>query len=52
MLTCDQCGRTVNEAAAATWTLSVEDGRRRRFCEECSRRHLRAIEGKLDSEYW
>jgi hypothetical protein len=30
----------------------VENGRRKLFCERCSREHLRAIEGKLDSEFW
>lgn len=35
-----------------TWTVAVENGRRRRFCDECSRRHLRAMEAKLDSEWW
>jgi hypothetical protein len=30
----------------------VENGRMRRFCDECSRANLRAMEGKLDSEYW
>jgi hypothetical protein len=24
----------------------------RRYCDECSRTNLRAMEGKLDSEYW
>ena len=35
-----------------TWTTAVENGRRRVFCDGCSREHLRAIEGKLDSEWW
>jgi len=35
-----------------TWTTAVENGRSRVFCETCSREHLRAIEGKLDSEWW
>lgn len=51
-MTCDLCGRQAEEAEALTWTTSVEQGRTRRFCESCSREHLRSIEGKLDSEFW
>jgi hypothetical protein len=35
-----------------TWVISVENGRRRVYCDRCSREHLRAIESKLDSEWW
>lgn len=53
MLTCDYCGRTAPEGAETlTWTTAVEQGRRKTFCEECSREHLRAMEGKLDSAWW
>ena len=53
MITCDHCGRQVEtEVRALTWTLSVERGRERRYCDDCSRTHLRSIEGKLDSEWW
>lgn len=53
-ITCDFCGRTAVDDAATrlTWSISVENGRQRAFCDTCSREHLRAIEGKLDSEYW
>jgi hypothetical protein len=51
--TCDFCGRQEpDEAKTLTWTTAVENGRLRRYCDECSRTHLRAMEGKLDSEYW
>jgi hypothetical protein len=51
--TCDFCGRTEeDDAKTLTWTTAVENGRRRTFCESCSRQHLRAMEGKLDSEWW
>ncbi len=53
MATCDFCGLTVEDGAATlTWTTSVENGRQRSYCDRCSREHLRAMEGKLDSEYW
>ena len=52
MVTCDFCGRQAEEAAALTWTTSVENARRRTYCDDCSRTHLRAIEGKLDQEWW
>ena len=51
--TCDFCGRVEeDEAATLTWTTAVENGRQRTFCDECSRTHLRAMESKLDSEWW
>jgi hypothetical protein len=54
-LTCDFCGTRAEddeESATLTWTTSVENGRLRRYCDRCSREHLRAMEGKLDSEFW
>ena len=51
--TCDFCGTTApDDALPLTWTTAVENGRSRVFCYRCSREHLRAIEGKLDSEWW
>ena len=35
-----------------TWITSVENGKRRVYCDRCSREHLRSIEAKLDSEWW
>lgn len=52
MQTCSLCGTTADDAEALTWTTSVENGRRRVFCDECSSSHLRSIEGKLDSDWW
>ena len=53
MTTCDFCGRQEpDEASTLTWTTSVENGRKRVYCDTCSRTHLRAMEGKLDHEFW
>ena len=52
VVTCDFCGRQAPGSQTLGWTLSVEQGRRLRYCETCSREHLRAIEGKLDNELW
>lgn len=52
MRTCDFCGRQADETDTLTWTTSVENGRQRAYCDECSRTHLRAMESKLDSEWW
>jgi len=50
---CSLCGTTAPGAETPlTWTTSVENDRTRVFCEKCSREHLRAIESKLDSEWW
>ena len=51
-VTCDFCGLTRDPSATLTWSVAVENGRRKRFCDNCSRTHLRAMEGKLDSEFW
>ena len=51
--TCDFCGTSVEGGTVPlTWTTAVERGQRQVFCDVCSRRHLRAMEGKLDSEWW
>ncbi|SDK91734.1 hypothetical protein [Streptomyces indicus] len=50
-LVCARCGATA-DGPRPTWTFSMEDGRRRYFCDSCSREHLRAIEGRLDSSWW
>lgn len=51
--TCDFCGRQeADETTALTWSTAVEDGRVKTFCDVCSRDHLRAMEGKLDSIHW
>jgi len=53
MPTCDCCGRQEqDESATLTWTTSVENDRRRVYCDVCSRVHLRAMEGKLDRQFW
>lgn len=52
-ITCDFCGETAPEdQPPLTWTTAVESGRPRHFCADCSRKNLRSIEGKLDSEWW
>ncbi|MDP9824106.1 ribosome-binding protein aMBF1 (putative translation factor) [Nocardioides massiliensis] len=50
--TCDFCGTTVPGDPPLTWTAAVEGDRLRRFCDSCSREHLRAMEAKLDSDFW
>lgn len=53
MTTCSFCGN-VDEAdeTPLTWTSAVEQGHPKWFCDTCSREHLRAMESKLDSEWW
>ncbi|KUM77825.1 hypothetical protein [Streptomyces griseorubiginosus] len=50
-LVCARCGRRAG-GPEPTWTLSVENGVRQYICDTCSREHLRAIEGRLDSAWW
>jgi hypothetical protein len=52
-VTCAYCGKNADDdTPPLTWTSAVENGRTRYFCETCSRENLRAIESKLDSEWW
>jgi hypothetical protein len=51
MVTCALCGRT-EEEQPLTWTTSVERGSTRLYCERCSRENVRAIESKLDGDWW
>jgi hypothetical protein len=51
-VTCDLCGRQADEVDTLTWSTSNDRGRRSRYCDTCSRQHLRAMEGKLDPEHW
>jgi len=51
--TCSFCGRSPREGESTlTWTTAFENGKSRTFCDTCSREHLRAMESKLDSEWW
>lgn len=52
-VTCDFCGACApGDEQPLTWTSAIENGATRLFCADCSREHLRAIEAKLDSEWW
>ena len=56
-IVCASCGATPDGAEALslariTWARGVENGRDTWTCEQCSRRFLRSIEGKLDSSWW
>ena len=52
-VTCDHCGTSeAEDPPPLTWSLGMDAGRVRRYCERCTREHLRAMEGKLDSAHW
>ncbi|MGY0491922.1 hypothetical protein [Streptomyces sp. WG-D5] len=50
-IVCARCGTTAQEPPL-TWTFSIEGGTRRHFCDACARENIRAIEGRLDSDWW
>ncbi len=50
-VTCALCGATA-ESMPLGWSTSVERGRQVRYCERCSREHVRSMESKLDSDWW
>ena len=51
---CATCGVAPADPALArlTWARGIENGHGVWTCDTCSRRHLRSIEGKLDSSWW
>jgi hypothetical protein len=53
-VSCACCGMIAQDTAPArlTWSVGTEHGRTIWTCVECSRRHLRSIEAKLDSAWW
>jgi hypothetical protein len=51
VVTCARCGAT-EEQQPLTWSTSVERGRTVHYCDRCSRENVRAIEGRLDTEWW
>ncbi len=53
-LVCATCGRVAvaDGAALLAWGRGTEGGHTVWTCDTCSREHLRAIEGKLDSAWW
>ena len=50
-VTCALCGATA-ESLPLGWSTAVERGRDVAYCERCSRENVRAMEGKLDPEFW
>ena len=59
VLVCALCGTELDSEAdeqsgmlALSWVAAHERGRDVRYCPQCARDNLRAIEGKLDSESW
>ena len=48
---CALCGASA-ETMPLTWSTSVERGRTLVDCDRCSRENVRAIEGRLDSEWF
>ncbi len=56
-IVCASCGavpadESAIERARVTWALGHERGRSVWTCDQCQRRFLRGIEGKLDSDWW
>ena len=52
MKTCDFCGKQAEDAETHDLGDLGRERSQATYCDTCSREHLRAIEGKLDSEWW
>ena len=50
-IVCALCGVT-GANLPFTWATSLEHGRTRYDCDRCSREYLRAMEGRLDAEWF
>jgi hypothetical protein len=50
-VSCELCGASA-AAPPLTWTLSVERGEARYYCDQCSRENVRAMEGRLDADWF
>ena len=48
---CALCGRAAAEQPL-TWAVSVERGETLLYCEQCSRDNVRAMEGRLDADWF
>ena len=51
-VTCSGCGHQAEGAALLTWSSATGPRGTTWTCEACTRRHLRAMEAKLDEEHW
>jgi hypothetical protein len=55
-VTCGRCGKQAevddDDGTPLGWTFETERGRVVKYCVDCVRENIRAIEGKLSEEYW
>jgi hypothetical protein len=51
-VTCSQCGCQGRGADLLRWSAATGPRGTTWTCEPCTRRHLRAMEAKLDEELW
>jgi hypothetical protein len=52
MTSCRLCGRTSEDEFPLGWSAETIKGRRHWVCERCTRENVRAIEAKLEQEWW
>ena len=50
-VTCGSCGRQADEPPL-TWSSATGPRGTTWTCEPCTRQHLRAMEARLDEEFW
>ena len=52
-VTCEFCGVTADgPEPPLTWSTATDRDRVLCYCERCTRENLRAMESKLDQEFW
>jgi DNA-directed RNA polymerase subunit RPC12/RpoP len=52
LVACARCGVNADAEPPLEWITSVDDDRTTYYCGRCARENLRAIEARLDPEWW
>lgn len=52
MTACDTCGAVVEGDPPLTWSVATGPRGTTFTCERCTRENVRAIEAKLEQEWW
>jgi hypothetical protein len=50
--TCHVCGRAGSEAELLSWVMDRRAGKVNWTCPDCAATHIRALEAKLEPEWW
>jgi hypothetical protein len=49
---CAVCGKLASGGVPATWSLQHSPRGLQVLCDDCTRKNIRSIEGRLDEAWW